>query len=171
MQLHHNHGPDVLRGVAPQSTHSFRPDVTGFDDMYPYIPNPTGDLSLRMPGVDDTLARMKLQGQSGMGSSNDLQTFIRFVFDLVILPICTHLFRFSPFLDQFVRANNRLAFGERTVIVMSSKVAQKSYGTEKRFLCPPPTAIMIGNSWWTDTVRRGEEPRLCPPRVDRVYLG
>jgi hypothetical protein len=140
--MHHNHGPDVLRSVAPQSTHSFRPDVTGFDDMYPY--NPTGDLSLRMPGVDETLARMKLQGQAGIGSSNDLQTFIR------------------PFLDQFVRANNRLAFGERTVIVMSSKVAQKSYGTEKRFLCPPPTAIMIGNSWWTDIIRRGEEPRLCP---------
>lgn len=33
------------------------------------------------------------------------------------------------------------------------------------FLCPPPTAIMIGNSWWTDVVRRGEEPKLCPPRV------
>jgi hypothetical protein len=72
---------------------------------------------------------------------------------------------YSPFLDQYVRANNRLAFGERTVIVMSSKVAQKSYGTEKRFLCPPPTAIMIGNSWWTDLVRRGEEPRSTPPRV------
>lgn len=38
----------------------------------------------------------------------------------------------SPFLDQYVRTPNRLAFGERTVIVMSSKVAQKSYGTEKR---------------------------------------
>ena len=37
-----------------------------------------------------------------------------------------------PYLDQYVRASNRLAFGERTVIVMSSKVAQKSYGTEKR---------------------------------------
>lgn len=34
-----------------------------------------------------------------------------------------------------------------------------------RFLCPPPTAIMIGNSWWTDVVRRGEEQKLCPPRV------
>lgn len=34
-----------------------------------------------------------------------------------------------------------------------------------RFLCPPPTAIMIGNSWWTDVVRRGEDPKLCPPRV------
>lgn len=90
---------------------------------------------------------------------------------------------YSPYLDQYVRTPNRLAFGERTVIVMSSKVAQKSYGTEKRFvgscqlsrffsndwilrfLCPPPTAIMIGNSWWTDVVRRGEDPKLCPPRV------
>lgn len=34
-----------------------------------------------------------------------------------------------------------------------------------RFLCPPPTAIMIGNSWWSDVVRRGDEPKLCPPRV------
>src|SRR6267154_1190525 len=76
-----------------------------------------------------------------------------------------------PFLDQYVRANNRLAFGERTVIVMSSRVAQKSYGTEKRFLCPPPTAIMIGNSWWTDVVRRGEEPKLCPPRVTVCISG
>lgn len=58
-----------------------------------------------------------------------------------------------------------MAFGERTVIVMSSKVAQKSYGTEKRFLCPPPTAIMIGNSWWSESVRRGEEPKMAPPRV------
>ena len=72
---------------------------------------------------------------------------------------------FSPYLDQYVRTANRLAFGERTVIVMSSKVAQKSYGTEKRFLCPPPTAIMIGNSWWSETVRRGEEPKQAPPRV------
>ena len=38
----------------------------------------------------------------------------------------------SPYLDQYVRTPNRLAFGERTVIVMSSKVAQKSYCTEKR---------------------------------------
>jgi recombining binding protein suppressor of hairless len=50
------------------------------------------------------------------------------------------IFRFNdaiissrPYIDQYVRAPNRLAFGERTVIVMSSKVAQKSYGTEKRY--------------------------------------
>ena len=33
------------------------------------------------------------------------------------------------------------------------------------FLCPPPTAILIGNSWWSDAVRRNEDPKLCPPRV------
>ncbi len=37
-----------------------------------------------------------------------------------------------PYIDQYVRTPNRLALGERTIIVMSSKVAQKSYGTEKR---------------------------------------
>ncbi|KAJ3484184.1 hypothetical protein NLJ89_g12003 [Agrocybe chaxingu] len=140
-----SHGPDMMRGVAPHATHSFRDNnVSPYDDMH-YLGNSHSEV--RMNAVDETLSRMKLQGHPIMGASNDLQTFIR------------------PFLDQYVRTPNRLAFGERTVIVMSSKVAQKSYGTEKRFLCPPPTAIMIGNSWWSDVVRRSEEPKLCPPRV------
>ncbi|KIY49108.1 LAG1-DNAbind-domain-containing protein, partial [Fistulina hepatica ATCC 64428] len=73
-----------------------------------------------------------------------------------------------PFVDQYVRSPNRLAYGERTVIVLSSRVAQKSYGTEKRqvdlFLCPPPTAILIGNSWWSD-VRQGKVTKYLPPKV------
>jgi len=143
--MSNGHGSDLMRGVAPHATHSFRDNnVSPYDDMH-YIGNSHPEM--RMHAVDETLARMKLQGHPIMGASNDLQSFIR------------------PFLDQYVRTPNRLAFGERTVIVMSSKVAQKSYGTEKRFLCPPPTAIMIGNSWWTDVIRRGEEPKLCPPRV------
>ncbi|KAH7911980.1 LAG1-DNAbind-domain-containing protein [Hygrophoropsis aurantiaca] len=146
---------EMFRGVAPQATHSFRPDtgLPGYDEMPQYMgPNPHADMSLRMPGIGDSFQGMR-PGQPGMGASNDLQTFIR------------------PYLDQYVRTPNRLAFGERTVIVMSSRVAQKSYGTEKRFLCPPPTAIMIGNSWWTDVVRRGEEPKLCPPRVTVCISG
>ncbi|RDB25129.1 Suppressor of hairless [Hypsizygus marmoreus] len=136
-------------GIPPHAIHGFRENgLPAYDEIPPYLAsNQHQEMPLRMPTVDETLARMKLQGHSIMGASNDLQTFIR------------------PYLDQYVRTPNRLAFGERTVIVMSSKVAQKSYGTEKRFLCPPPTAIMIGNSWWTDVVRRGEDPKLCPPRV------
>ncbi|KAF5370662.1 hypothetical protein D9758_001933 [Tetrapyrgos nigripes] len=142
------HNADLLRGIAPHATHGFRQEngSNGYDDMH-YIPSPHNDLGLRMAGVDEQLARVGLRGPSAMGVSSDLQTFIR------------------PYLDQYVRTPNRLGFGEKTVIVMSSKVAQKSYGTEKRFLCPPPTAIMIGNSWWSDVIRRGEEPKLCPPRV------
>ena len=46
-----------------------------------------------------------------------------------------------PYIDQYVRTPNRLAFGERTVIVMSSKVAQKSYGTEKRYVVTWPWPV------------------------------
>ncbi|EPT05001.1 hypothetical protein FOMPIDRAFT_136788 [Fomitopsis schrenkii] len=138
--LHQGPGSEMLRGVNPHAMHG----LPSYDDMGQYLaPNPQGDFPLRIPSVD--LSRMRLQQPSA--AATDLQTFIR------------------PYLDQYVRSPNRLAFGERTVIVMSSKVAQKSYGTEKRFLCPPPTAIMIGNSWWSDVVRRGEEAKLCPPRV------
>ncbi|THH20915.1 hypothetical protein EUX98_g8497 [Antrodiella citrinella] len=110
--LHQNHNGDLMRGVAPQATHSFRPEnggggsVPSFDDMPNFLaPNPQVDFPLRMSTtVGEDMARLRLAG------AGDLQTFIR-------------------------------------------------------FLCPPPTAIMIGNSWWSDVIRRGEDPKLCPPRV------
>ena len=40
-----------------------------------------------------------------------------------------------------------------------------SMGFNSRFLCPPPTAVMVGNSWWSEVRRNGEEPTLAPPRV------
>ena len=40
-----------------------------------------------------------------------------------------------------------------------------STGFNSRFLCPPPTAVMVGNSWWSEVRRNGEEPTLAPPRV------
>lgn len=68
-----SHGSDILRGIAPQATHG----VPGYDDMPHYMgSNPHQDMH-RMAVVDETLARMKLQGHSIMGASNDLQTFIR----------------------------------------------------------------------------------------------
>lgn len=36
-------------------------------------------------------------------------------------------------IQSYLRADNPIEAGERTVIIMTSKVAQKSYGTEKRY--------------------------------------
>lgn len=79
-QLPHTHSPDIMRSVAPHATHSYRSDngVPGYDDMNHYIGNNHGDLSaLRLSSVDEQLARVGLRGSSSMGTSSDLQTFIR----------------------------------------------------------------------------------------------
>lgn len=74
--LAQNHNSDLIRGVAPQATHSFRPEngLPPFDEMPQFIsPNPQVDYALRMPSMDENMARLRLQG------AGDLQTFIRYV--------------------------------------------------------------------------------------------
>ncbi|GAA5857688.1 hypothetical protein JCM1840_000867 [Sporobolomyces johnsonii] len=50
---------------------------------------------------------------------------------------------------QYLRAENKLDVGERTVLVLNPRIAQRSYGTEKRLLAPPPMALLLGSSWWS----------------------
>lgn len=80
-----------------------------------------------------------------------------------------------PFIDDvifnYISTPSRLGLGERTVMIMTSKVAQKSYGAEKRFLCPPPMVLLVGSSWWSachpvNTTSDEAQPTiLTPPRL------
>ena len=70
------HSTDLMRGVPPHATHSFRDNnVPPYDDMH-YIGN-AHPQEIRMHAVDETLSRMKLHGNPMMGPSNDLHSFIR----------------------------------------------------------------------------------------------
>lgn len=71
----------------------------------------------------------------------------------------------SSTLRQYIDTPSRLTFGERKIIIMTPKVGQKSYGTEKRFLCPQPQATLIGASWWTKSQDGCPVSPLLPPRV------
>jgi len=75
-QMHSNHSADILRNaVPPPASQSFRDtNISPYNEMQ-YL----GNSEMRMYAVDETLSRMKLQGNPMMGPTSDLQTFIRYV--------------------------------------------------------------------------------------------
>ncbi|BGO91886.1 hypothetical protein JCM10020v2_003542 [Rhodotorula toruloides] len=56
--------------------------------------------------------------------------------------------RLEKEVQEYVHAEDRMALGEKTVVILNPKIAQRSYGNEKRLLAPPPMALLLGTSWW-----------------------
>ncbi|GAA6023559.1 hypothetical protein JCM11491_005344 [Sporobolomyces phaffii] len=70
---------------------------------------------------------------------------------------------------DYIRATDKLQAGERTVLILNPRIAQRSYGTERRLLNPPPMAYLLGTSWHSSSPDSFAVGRLpTPPSCRRT---
>jgi recombining binding protein (suppressor of hairless) len=77
----------------------------------------------------------------------------------------------SRAIQGYFTCSNRLAYGERRVVIYTPKVGQKSYGNEKRFLCPHPLVNLYGTAWWTPQGDNSPTCPIVPPSVNISLSG
>ncbi|GAA5940802.1 uncharacterized protein JCM15063_000882 [Sporobolomyces koalae] len=66
---------------------------------------------------------------------------------------------------DYIRATDKLQAGEKTVLILNPRIAQRSYGTERRLLNPPPMAYILGSSWHTGPSSQMGNQSLSAPEV------
>ncbi|GAA5969080.1 hypothetical protein JCM3765_003430 [Sporobolomyces pararoseus] len=69
---------------------------------------------------------------------------------------------------DYIRATDKLQAGERTVLILNPRIAQRSYGTERRLLNPPPMAYLLGTSWHSHSTSSYPGHLPSPPSSRRV---
>lgn len=87
------------------------------------------------------------------------------------LPVSTDPKDTAAVIREYLLSPNRLAHGERKIVIMTPKVGQKSYGTEKRFMCPHPQVALYGTAWWTLSGDGCPVSPIHPPRVNVSFSG